>query len=176
MPLYNGENFIKKAVDSLLCQTYRDFEVIISDDCSTDRTFQIVKTCLGQDNRFRVHRNEKNIGMVPNWNRCIELSKGKYIKFLFQDDWFEPELLEKMVEVLDANPLVGIALSRQKHVNERGEFIKFIVPYKDDVIVESKKAFRELWIRGGGLGIHPPTMPTNSSAMKMGIIKLSKPE
>jgi glycosyltransferase involved in cell wall biosynthesis len=107
VPTYNYAHFLDETIQSALGQTYRDFELLIVDNCSDDDTAMVVAK-YQHDQRVSFHRNEKNLGLVGNWNRCLELAKGEYIKFLCADDKFEPTILEKYVEIMDGDP--GISL------------------------------------------------------------------
>ena len=99
IPVYNGENYLEECLNSVLNQTFKNFEVIIVDDQSSDASFEIGRKYGGIDNRLRVFQNDRNLGLVNNWNRCIELSHGEWIKFVFQDDLIELNCLEKMIKV-----------------------------------------------------------------------------
>jgi glycosyltransferase involved in cell wall biosynthesis len=98
IPTYNGEEYLKDCLDSVLSQTFSDFEVLIVDDQSSDQTLSIAKEYADQDPRIQIVQNPKNLGLVGNWNRCIELAQGEWIKFVFQDDLIAPMCLEKMLE------------------------------------------------------------------------------
>jgi len=80
MPVYNGQAFIESAIKSILEQTFEDFELILSDNASNDKTQEICLDYKQQDNRIRYFRNEVNLGAAQNYNRVFELSKGKYFK------------------------------------------------------------------------------------------------
>lgn len=97
VPTYNGEKYLRECLNSVIAQTFSDFEVLIVDDQSSDNTFCIAQEYAKKDARIRVMRNEKNLGLVGNWNRCIELAQGEWIKFVFQDDLIAPQCLEKML-------------------------------------------------------------------------------
>lgn len=97
IPTYNGARYLKECLDSALAQTFRDLEVVVVDDGSTDSTLDVVRQYARTDNRLRVCRNERNLGLVVNWNRCVELASGKWVKFLFQDDLLEPSCVEDML-------------------------------------------------------------------------------
>ena len=97
IPTYNGEKYLKECLDSVLAQTFDNFEVLIVDDQSTDHTFKIVQEYAKQDGRIRIIQNPNNLGLVRNWNRCLELAQGDWIKFIFQDDLLAPQCLEKML-------------------------------------------------------------------------------
>src|SRR5579863_4981502 len=94
IPTYNGEKYLSECLYHVLNQTYSNFEVIICDDCSTDNTTEIINSYQQKDNRIKIFRNERNLGLCGNWNRCVEHSSGKWIKFIFQDDWMNDNCLE----------------------------------------------------------------------------------
>ena len=97
VPTYNGAPYLEACLDSVLNQTYEDIEVLAVDDGSTDVTFEILKRYAARDERIRLVRNENNLGLVGNWNRCIELAQGEWIKFVFQDDLIAPHCLERLI-------------------------------------------------------------------------------
>lgn len=104
MPVYNGEKYVTQAVESLLSQTFTDFELIISDNCSTDATGSICSSFAKQDKRIRYYSNETNLGAAHNYNRVFELSSGKYFKWATHDDICLPTFLERCVEALNNAP------------------------------------------------------------------------
>jgi glycosyltransferase involved in cell wall biosynthesis len=104
LPVFNGERYLARALDSLVAQDFEDFELIISDNASTDGTSEICQEYAGRDRRINVHRNERNIGAVGNFNRTLQLSSGDYFKWAAHDDWCAPEFLSRCVEVLDEDP------------------------------------------------------------------------
>lgn len=97
IPMYNGARYLQAALDSASAQTLTDLEILCVDDGSTDGTLEIVRAHQARDPRVVLVRNEENQGLVGNWNRCLELAKGTWIKFLFQDDLLEPTCLERML-------------------------------------------------------------------------------
>lgn len=96
VPTYNGAEYLQVCLDSILRQSFTDFEVIIVDDCSSDESFQISKEYQHKDHRIKVLKNNNNLGLVENWNRCMDLAEGEWIKFVFQDDTLEPDCIKKM--------------------------------------------------------------------------------
>lgn len=102
MPSYNTAEYISASIDSVLAQTYTDWELIIVDDCSTDNTDEIVKGYLN-DERIRYIKNEKNSGAAVSRNRALREAKGKWIAFLDSDDLWEPEKLEKQLRFMVEN-------------------------------------------------------------------------
>jgi glycosyltransferase involved in cell wall biosynthesis len=97
IPTYNGANYLETCLDSVLSQTFDNIEILVVDDRSTDATFEILKRYAATDQRVRLFHNERNLGLVGNWNRCLTLARGRWIKFLFQDDLLESSCIEKML-------------------------------------------------------------------------------
>lgn len=89
IPTYNREAYIATAIDSVLNQPFQDFEIICSDNASTDRTFEILKEYSTKDDRIKVYQNEENLGPVLNWKNCLDKSHGEFIHWLWSDDWIE---------------------------------------------------------------------------------------
>lgn len=123
MGIYNCEATLERAVESIISQTYQDWELIMCDDASTDNTYQLACELAKRDNRITVLRNEKNIGCNVVLNRCIELARGKYIAVMDSDDISLPKRLEREVKILDKNPQYSIVSSATKHFDENGDFM-----------------------------------------------------
>lgn len=104
LPVYNMERFVGRAIESVLAQEFRDFELIISDNASTDDTYAICERYAKADDRIQLSRNEENLGANPNFSKTFHLSSGKYFKWLAADDWIEPSYLAKCVQALDDHP------------------------------------------------------------------------
>jgi glycosyltransferase involved in cell wall biosynthesis len=104
LPVFNGERFIEQTVRAILAQTYRNWELVICDNASSDGTEAICRKLAAADFRVRYHRNAQNIGAHPNFNRSFELSRGKYFKWSAFDDMLDPGYLKACVELLEANP------------------------------------------------------------------------
>lgn len=109
LPVYNGERYLAEAIDAILAQTYRDFELIISDNASTDGTQAICERYAAADPRVRYDRLETNLGAAPNYNRLLDLARGRYFKWGAHDDNIRPTFLAQCVAVLDARPDVVCA-------------------------------------------------------------------
>jgi glycosyltransferase involved in cell wall biosynthesis len=99
IPTYNGSPYIEKCIESCISQTYRNIEIIVCDDCSTDSVLNVLKPYLNKDSRITCYQNEKNLGLVGNWNKCMNYASGDYIKWLFQDDWMDANAIEEFVEM-----------------------------------------------------------------------------
>lgn len=121
LPVYNGENFLEEALDSLLGQTFEAFELIISNNASTDRTEEICQAYAAQDKRVRYFRNEKNIGAAGNYTRVFELASGKYFKWAAHDDVCKPDYLARCLEVLDRDPSVVLCHSLTANIDENSQ-------------------------------------------------------
>ena len=102
MPSYNTASFIAESIQSVQAQTYKDWELLIVDDCSADNTDDVVKPYLA-DTRIRYFKNEKNSGAAISRNRALREAKGKWIAFLDSDDLWEPEKLKKQLDFMVAN-------------------------------------------------------------------------
>ncbi len=124
LPIYNGQNYLAQTMDSILAQTYRDFEIIISDNASTDQTEAICREYAARDARVHYYRNEANIGASANYNRVFELGQGAYFKWAAHDDLLAPTYLERCVEVLDRYPDVVLAYTQAKAIDDKGNIVK----------------------------------------------------
>ncbi|MEG5050377.1 MULTISPECIES: glycosyltransferase [unclassified Microcoleus] len=111
IPTYNGEQFLEAALASAIAQTYSHIEIIVSDDNSTDKTVEIAKIFQQKYPAKITILNHHQYGLVQNWNFCISQAKGKYIKFLFQDDLLEPDCIEKMVNLAEQDEQIGLVFS-----------------------------------------------------------------
>jgi glycosyltransferase involved in cell wall biosynthesis len=109
-PVYNGEKYLAECIESVLAQTYQNWEYAIVNNCSTDRTVEIAQTYAQKDSRIRIHQNERLVSRIENHNIALKQisAASKYCKFLHADDWLFPECITRMVEVAEANPSVGI--------------------------------------------------------------------
>lgn len=123
LPTYNGAEFLPQAIESALGQTYQNFEFIISDDGSSDATFEIIERYAKNDPRIRYSKNDQRLGLFQNYNICLLRAKGEYIKPHAQDDLWEPTLIERQVAVLQENPKIALVSSRRKVIDENGRSI-----------------------------------------------------
>jgi glycosyltransferase involved in cell wall biosynthesis len=121
VPVYNGENYLAEALDSLLAQTFTDFEIIITDNASTDGTEAIGRAYAERDPRVRYVRNAENLGAAGNFNYGFSLARGRYFKWAAHDDIIAPDFLQKCVDVLDAEPDVVLAYPLVTFIGNEGE-------------------------------------------------------
>ena len=143
LPVYNGQNFLEEALISLLDQTYKDIEIIISDNQSTDRTNEICVDFVSRYPNIRYHRNETNMGAAFNYMKVLELSKGEYFKWAAHDDIISPTFIEKCVHVLDSEPDVILCYSKAKIIDEFGNVIVDHDPGPDLTNLGPHKRFKE---------------------------------
>ncbi len=123
LAVYNGEDYLAQAIDSILNQTFTDFELIISDNASTDRTSEICTSYVVKDHRIRYHRNPVNIGAVKNENQTFSFSRGKYFHWQGHDDFCAPEFLDECVTALDNDPLAVLCQPTVVQIDEKGQRI-----------------------------------------------------
>jgi glycosyltransferase involved in cell wall biosynthesis len=126
IPVYNGQRFLAAAIQSILAQDYKDFELIITDNASTDGTEQICRSFAQADVRVRYYRNERNLGAGPNHNLGFELSRGEFFKWCADDDCLSPNFLGSCVAVLDANKDVVLAYGKTQSIDENGAEIPLV--------------------------------------------------
>jgi len=119
--VYNGENYLEPALDSLLAQTYTDFELIVSDNGSADRTEAICRERAARDHRVRYVRHDVNRGTHWNFAHALGLARGEYFRWAAHDDVCAPEFLERCVEVLDRDPDVILCMPGTVDIDERGD-------------------------------------------------------
>jgi glycosyltransferase involved in cell wall biosynthesis len=125
IPTYQYGRFLPEAIGSVLSQDFRDFELIISDDGSRDDSAEVIRRYAAQDSRIRYKLREKNVGMVENWNWCMEEARGEYIKFVFGDDCLpSPQALSRLVAMLDEEPRAVLAASARVILNENSEVLE----------------------------------------------------
>ena len=122
MSSYNHEKFVSESIKSVLNQSFKEFEFLIIDDNSCDKTLKIIEEF--KDPRIKVFKNKKNLGMVVNTNYLISQSKGDYIAIINSDDFWEQNKLEKQIEFLENNQNYGVCFTTAKIVNENGQAIK----------------------------------------------------
>ena len=125
LPVFNGENYLAEALDSLLTQTYRDFEVIISDNGSTDRTQEICRGYVERDPRVSYLRSEVNRGVYWNFRRGFECTQGEFFMWLAHDDKLAPEFLERCVAALDHDPGAVLSYPKAIDIDEQGNHVMY---------------------------------------------------
>lgn len=124
MPVYNAEPFLREAIESILNQTFQDFELIMVDDCSTDKSWQIMNEYAAKDPRIVVFQNEQNLRSARTRNRALSAVRGEYIAVLDSDDVALPQRLERQVKFLDENPNVGAVAAGVCLIDDKGRFVQ----------------------------------------------------
>jgi teichuronic acid biosynthesis glycosyltransferase TuaG len=137
MPAYNCEKYVIEAINSVLAQTYRNWELLVLDDGSKDNTLRIIEEFSQKDSRIKALPNGKNMGVSATRNRGIELASGDWIAFLDSDDMWEPEKLEKQFEIVEKEA-AEFLFTGSSYVNEEGE------PYKGIFEVPEKITYKKL--------------------------------
>jgi len=146
MSVYNGEKHLKEAVDSILSQTFRDFEFIIVNDGSTDRTAEILESY--HDPRISIVNNERNIGLTKSLNEGLKLAKGKYIARMDADDISLPERLQKQVEFLDAHEEIGVVGTAAFRVDERGKVLSLPAVFTESSVIKENLLLGNQFVHG----------------------------
>ena len=142
LPVYNGENYLASALDSLLKQSFADFELIISDNASTDRTAEICRVFAASDGRIRYHRNETNIGAARNYNQTLALARGEYFKWASHDDVCHSEFLQKCIATLDTRSDIVLCHSRSQGIGARGDVKGY---YGEEIAFDQAQPAQRLW-------------------------------
>jgi cellulose synthase/poly-beta-1,6-N-acetylglucosamine synthase-like glycosyltransferase len=137
MPVYNGESFVEVAIQSILRQTFDDFELIICDNASTDRTAEICQDFQEQDRRVTYHRNEKNLGAAGNYARVFKLSRAPYFRWANADDISGERLHECCLRTLEANPDAVLAYGKTQMIDENG---RVTGDYDDNLNLQQTRA------------------------------------
>jgi len=125
IPVYNGENYLGETLGQLLRQTYEDFEIIVSDNCSTDRTAELCRDYGAKDDRILYTRTERNIGGSPNFNRVFQLARSPYFTWKAHDDCSQATYLEKCVAVLDDDPGLVLSHTASLTIDDLGKPLPF---------------------------------------------------
>ena len=133
LPIYNGEKFLRKRIENLLSQTFTDFELIISDNASTDNSVKICKEFMKKDSRIKLYEQDHNIGQFNNYNFLLKNTLGKYFLWVAVDDLLLPEFLEKNLHILETKKNVVTSISKVKMF---GDFTNSTKEDQNDSIVQ----------------------------------------
>ena len=126
MPAYNSEGFISTALDSVINQTYQNWEAIVIDDCSTDQTASVIKEYLKKDPRIKYYKLDKNSGAAIARNKAVDLAKGSFIAFLDSDDVWFPDKLSRQIRFMEDNDY-GFTCTSYTKIDERGKDLNRII-------------------------------------------------
>src|SRR6266571_96807 len=150
LPVYNGENFLAESLDALLGQSYEDFELLVSDNASTDGTADICRRYEKLDSRIRYFRQPQNIGCAPNHNFLVEGARGELFKWASDDDLYARDLLKLCVEALDAHPHVVLAHSWTAMIDPSGAVTNAIEYPLATASRRAPERFRSMLFEEGG--------------------------
>lgn len=134
LPVFNGDAYLEEAIQSILSQTYSDFELVLSDNASTDGTEDLCRAYAVRDRRVKYHRNPKNIGATQNWYQVFDLSCGEYFASAAHDDIYAPDYMQKCIAVLEQDASTVICYSKTRIIDGRGN------PLNDDRIAKMFEA------------------------------------
>lgn len=126
VPVYNGQRYLRDTIDSILNQTFTDFELILCDNCSTDATAEICREYVQRDARVRYYRADTNLGPARNYNRAVEYARGRYFKWNAADDLCAPTFIEKCVAMLESDPTLILAYPRTIQIGTHGEHLHHV--------------------------------------------------
>lgn len=144
LPIFNGETFLEETLNSLLTQTFTDFELIISDNASTDNTETICRSYAERDQRIRYYRNEENLGAAENYNITFHLAQGEYFKWAAADDLLAPEFLERCVQILDNDPGVVLCYTLTEEIDAYGNTLRKFKPKQRSGSPKAYDRFHEI--------------------------------
>lgn len=177
MPVYNGERYLEAAIQSVLEQTHSDFELIISDNASTDCTQEICQAFTAADSRVQYYRNDQNIGAAGNYNRLFSLSKGEYFRWSNADDLIVPQLLERTLAVLEARPDAVIAFGRTELIdakgNSLGDYEDNLDIQADDVVTRYSEFYSRVGLTNVIYGLMRSSAVAQTSLMGNGTLPAS---
>lgn len=142
IPAYNNENTIIATLESIRNQSYKNIEIIIIDDNSKDKTLQLVTEQQKKDNRIKIYHNSTNLGMIGNWNKCIQMSNGEFVKLVCADDLLDKNEIEKETEAMILNPTVNLVESDTRLIDINGRKIGSFKRYHKSGLVKGKKIAR----------------------------------
>jgi len=149
LPVYNGQRYLAEALDSLLGQSFTDFELIISDNASTDGTEEICRRYAAEDRRIRYIRQPRNIGANPNHNFVLSEGRGEYFKWAAHDDLYGRDLLARCVAALDEHPDVVLSHADMAIIDETGTVIRKFDYTLATGSMDAKERFRSLLVTDG---------------------------
>jgi glycosyltransferase involved in cell wall biosynthesis len=150
LPVYNGENYLAQSLDALLGQTYDEYELIISDNDSTDSTEEICRSYAATDSRIHYVRQAKNIGACPNHNYTFHLARGELFKWASHDDLYARDLVKRCIEALDERPEIVLAHAHQGIIDADGKMTQRVEYPLDTDNPSAPQRFRSLLFGVGG--------------------------
>jgi glycosyltransferase involved in cell wall biosynthesis len=174
IPTYNSEKYLRECIDSVLAQTWADFELIISDNASTDGTCDIVRAY--SDPRIQLHRFEPFAGMAANFNHAASLARGKFVKFLCYDDVIEPTCLAKQVAMLERHAAMVLATSGLRYMDAEGKTIGELSLCAHDAILSDVEVIAGNLTYGNLIGLPSAALIRRQSLNEAGPFSDAFPE
>src|SRR5262245_47444604 len=150
LPVCNGEDLLPEAIEALLGQSYKDFELIISDNASTDRTAEICRGYEERDSRVHYIRQSRNIGMVPNHNFLVRVARGEFFKWASYDDLYARDFLQRCVDALDKHPEAVLAHSWGVLMDMAGDPVQLFRYPEGTAAPRASDRFRSMLLDGRG--------------------------
>lgn len=123
IPVFNRAHLVGETIESVLNQTFQDYDLLVVDDASSDNTVGVIKNYVNHDPRIKLIVNEKNLGLTRNWNRCLELAQGPLVQILLSDDLIDSDYLDKVSKVFDQYPTVGIVAASCRYIDAESNVI-----------------------------------------------------
>ena len=155
IPTYNGAQFIRKTLESVLNQSYQNIEVIVNDDCSTDNTMDIVRSM--NDSRIKIYANEENLGLVRNWNMTVSYATGEFVKLMCQDDLLCEGAIDVQVRLLNMYPSSSLSIGNTYVIDARDRIVMNRRRFKKAQIIDGKKYAKKSF-RGRNIYSEPPNI------------------
>jgi glycosyltransferase involved in cell wall biosynthesis len=151
LPVFNGEKYLEQAIESVLAQTFENFELLIADDASTDGSSTIIARYAASDARIKSWANQSNVGLFQNYNECMRKARGNFIKPFAQDDCFDKSILERMQQVLEDKPSVALVSCAKQWIGPDNQVIeakndsekKILTPFDQDTYLSATEAIVE---------------------------------
>lgn len=137
VPSYNYASQLRRCIDSVLAQRYAHFELVISDDASSDDSDAIIRSY--RDPRLVYERQPRNLGMVPNWRRCVELASGEYLLLIGADDYLKPDMLARCAEVLDRDSEIAFCHTAAEFFDESGKIVSTTGAFKRSYVAPGRQ-------------------------------------
>jgi glycosyltransferase involved in cell wall biosynthesis len=144
IPVYNGEPFLAECIESVLAQNFADYELLISDDGSTDGSSAVIRRYAERDGRIRWWRNPRNLGIGGNFNACLKAARGEYLKYVLQDDkLLDPAVLRRMVATLEGDSTVSLVVSASQRIDAESRLIRIRDSFGRSGVWEGKEVIAQ---------------------------------
>ena len=177
VPVRNGEDSIGRCLDSILGQSFEDFEIVVSDNASTDSTRSIVEAYAERDSRIRLSVHPENVGLIENFNRVARLATGEFFRWVGADDWLERDCASECVAALEAHPEAIVATSyfdleredgKSEYVEYTGEFLESPDPVR--------RLERMLYFFHAGAAVYEPnySMIRRKALLETGLLRIHR--